>query len=140
MWLGLAFRRPAEATVAARKTRRDQGRQWLALLVFEHRLVPDHGALVPALVENVENAGIGGDVGGHRKRLVEADVALAIDHHQAIEIHFTGPGSPRRDRGKCRHHLQGARRGDGLVDESELLLDRKSTTPVTLESRMPSSA
>ncbi len=84
--------------------------------------MPDHGALVLALVEDVENTGIGGDTGGHGKWFVEGDVAFAINYHDAIEIHFAGPGAPCRDRGECRDNLQRARRGDGLVDEGQLFL------------------
>ncbi len=117
----LAFGRPAKAAVAARKTRRHQCRQWLALLVLQHGLVADHRALVLALVEDVEHARVGGDVGGYRQRLVEGDVAFAIDHHHPVEIHFTGPGAPGRHRRKCRHHLQRTRGGDRLVDERQFL-------------------
>ena len=42
---------------------------------------------------------------------MKGDVTFAINYHDAIEIHFAGPGSPCRDRGKCRDNLQGARFG-----------------------------
>ena len=56
------------------------------------------------------------------KRLVEGDVALAVDHHHAVEIHLAGAGAPGRDRGEGRHHLQRARRGGAFVDEGEFVL------------------
>ena len=84
--------------------------------------MPDHRALVLALVEHVEHGGIGGDVGGDRQRLVEGDVALAVDHHHAVEIHLAGPGAPGRDGRKRRDHFQRTRRRDGLIDESQFLL------------------
>ena len=53
---GLAFGRSAETAIAAGEARSDQRRQWLALFILQHGLVPDHRALVLALVEDVENA------------------------------------------------------------------------------------
>src|ERR1700728_1451474 len=49
------------------------------------------GALVLALVEGIENGRIGNNVSGDRQRLVEGDVALAVNHHHAVEIHLAGP-------------------------------------------------
>src|SRR6185437_11879751 len=120
--LGLAFRRAAEAAIAACKARCHQRRQLLALVVPQHRLMPDYRTLVPALVEYVEHGGIGGDMRRCGERLVKGDVTFAIDHHDAVEIHLAGSGAPGRDRSKGRNHLEGARRGGGLIDEGELPL------------------
>src|SRR6266851_8408557 len=94
MRFGLALGRTAKAAVATREARCNQCGELLALLVVEHRLVPDHRALVLALVEDVEHAGIRGDVGGRGKWLMEGDVALAVHHHHAVEIHLAGPRAP----------------------------------------------
>ena len=91
-------------------------------VVFQDRLVTDHRALVLALVGDRKHGRVRGDVRGRRKRLVKGDVALAVDDHDAVEIHLARPGAPRRDGGKGRHHLQRTRRGAGLVDEGELPL------------------
>ncbi len=56
--LWLAFRRTAEAAVAARELRGDQRRQILALVILEHSLAQDHRALVLAFVEHAEDAGV----------------------------------------------------------------------------------
>src|SRR5271166_2969824 len=122
MRLGLAFRRPAKAAVAARKARGDQRRQRLSIAVLEHGLVPDHRALVLALVERREHGGVCGNVSGGRQRLVEGDVALAVNHHHAVEIHLAGSRAPGGHGREGRHHLQRPRGGSGLVDEGELLL------------------
>src|SRR5258708_12398805 len=70
MRFGLALGRPAKAAVATREAGGNQCGELLALLVLEHRLVADHRTLVLALVEDVEHAGIGGDVGGRCQPLV----------------------------------------------------------------------
>ena len=84
--------------------------------------MPDHRTLVLALVEHREHGGVGGDVGGGGKRLVEGNLTLAVDHHDAVEVHLARPSAPGCDGRKGRHHLQRARRGAGLVDKGELLL------------------
>src|SRR5258708_15642927 len=77
MRFGLALGRPAKAAVATREARGNQCGELLALLVLEHRLVADHRTLVLALVEDVEHAGIGGDVGGRCQRLLGRGVSPA---------------------------------------------------------------
>ncbi len=78
-------------------------------------------ALVLSLVEDVEHGGVGGDVGSGGKRLVEGDIAFAVHHHHAVQVHLAGPGAPCGNRREGRHHLQRTRRGDGLVDEGQLV-------------------
>jgi len=79
----------------------------------------DHRALVLALVVDREHGRVSRDMGRDRERLVEGDVALAIDHHHAIEVHLARPGAPGRDGGKGRHNFQRPRRGAGFVDEGQ---------------------
>src|SRR5258706_13981208 len=102
MRFGLALGRPAKAAVATREPRCNQCGELLALLVFEHRLVPDHRALVLALVEDVEHAGIGGDAGGRGKGLLGGDVAPTRDHPPARWIFFSRPRPPSPPRPKNR--------------------------------------
>ena len=64
----------------------------------------------------------GRDLGRTRQRLVEGDVALAVDHHHAVEVDLTGAGAPGYHRGEGRHDLQRTRGEGALVDESEFLL------------------
>src|SRR5579859_2727999 len=53
---------------------------------------------------------------------MEGDVALAIDHHHAIEIHLAGARAPGSHRRKGRHDLERTRNRGGFVDEGKLLL------------------
>src|SRR5258708_17166274 len=92
MRFGLALGRPAKAAVATREAGGNQCGELLALLVLEHRLVADHRTLVLALVEDVEHAGIGGDVGGRFQRLLERDVA------PPVHPPYPGGNSPARAR------------------------------------------
>src|SRR6185369_14217058 len=105
-----------EAAVAACETRGHQRGELVAVLVLQHGLVADDGALVLALVEDVEHGRVGRDLRRARKRLVEGDVALAVDYHDAIEIHLAGTGAPRRHRGEGRHHLERPRGEGAFVD------------------------
>src|SRR6185369_18075201 len=113
---GLTFGWAAKAAVTARKTRSHQRGELLAALVLQHGLVPDHGALVLALIEDVEHGRVGRDPGRARQRLVEGDVTLAVDHHHAVEIHLAGTGAPRRHRGEGRHDLERPRGKGAFVD------------------------
>src|SRR5260221_14119943 len=113
MRFGLALGRPAKAAVATREAGCNQCGELLALLVLEHRLVPDHRTLVLALVEDVEHAGIGGDVRGGCQRVLEGDVSLPRHHHEAVWIYFSGAPTPLRARSNKPPHLSRAGRGSG---------------------------
>src|SRR5947209_9417252 len=60
--LGLTCRGSTETSVATREPRRNKRRERFAIFVLQHGLVPDHRALLLALVENVDNAGVGADM------------------------------------------------------------------------------
>src|SRR5258705_7811580 len=94
MRFGLALGRPAKAAVATREARGNQCGELLALLVLEHCLVADHRTLVLALVEDVEDAGIGGDVGGRCQRLLGGGVALPLPPPDAGWNFFPRPPPP----------------------------------------------
>src|SRR5260370_3010591 len=96
MRFGLALGRPAKAAVATREARGNQCGELLALLVLEHRLVADHRTLVLALVEDVEHAGIGGDVGGPCQRPLGRDGARALPPHDPRAIHVPPAPAPTR--------------------------------------------
>src|SRR6185312_10524065 len=102
-WQGVKFRTAAllsaEAAIAAGENGRDDGEQFLAAgLVAHHALLHQDGAPSFALVQNLQHAFVGHDVGLGLKGLVKGDAALAIHHHHEI------------DRGFLRHALALGRR------------------------------
>ena len=92
------------------------------VLVLQHGLVQITAPLSLPLSTGAEDASIGGDLAGDRQRLVEGDVALAVDHHQAVDVHIAGARAPGRHRGEGRHRLERTRDSGLLIDEGEFLL------------------